>query len=162
MRPEGSTPAEYIENLPDDRRKAVAKLRSVINKTLPKGFQEGASDGFIHWCVPHKLYPAGYHCNPADPLPFLGIASQKNYIALYHMGIYSDPKLLKWFQDEWKKATPKRLDMGKSCIRFKNPDDIPYELIGELASRVTPQEWIGVYEKSFPRKKASRSARAQS
>src|SRR6185503_1152549 len=108
MRPEGSTPAEYIENLPDDRRKAVAKLRSVINKTLPKGFQEGASDGFIHWCVPHKLYPAGYHCNPADPLPFLGIASQKNYIALYHMGIYSDPKLLKWFQDEWKKATPKR------------------------------------------------------
>jgi len=162
MRPEGSTPAEYIENLPDDRRKAVAKLRSVINKNLPKGFQEGASDGFIHWCVPHKLYPAGYHCNPADPLPFLGIASQKNYIALYHMGIYSDPKLLKWFQDEWKKATPKRLDMGKSCIRFKNPDDIPYELIGELASRVTPQEWIGVYEKSSPRKKASRSARAQS
>ena len=151
MRPKGSTPAEYIENLPEDRRKAVAKLRSVINKNLPRGFQEAASDGFIHWSVPFKLYPAGYHCDPSQPLGFMGLASQKNYIALYHMCIYSDKNLLGWFASEWKKASSKKLDMGKSCIRFKKPEDIPYELVGKLASKVTPQQWIEIYAEFDPR-----------
>src|SRR5262245_6861728 len=151
MRPEGSTPEEYIEKLPDDRRKPVAKLRSVINKNLPKGFQEAASDGFIHWSVPFKLYPAGYHCDPSTPLGFVGLASQKHYIALYHMGIYGDKKLLEWFTSEWKKATPQKLDMGKSCIRFKKPDEIPFEVIGELMTKITPQNWAESYSKFDPR-----------
>jgi len=108
----------------------------------------------LGWAVPHKLYPGGYHCTPEQPLPFLSLASQKNFIALYHMGLYSDKKLLAWFQSEWKKASPRKLDMGKSCIRFKRPGDIPFELIGELATTFTPQQWIDVYSKWDPRNKA--------
>jgi len=103
------------------------------------------------WNVPHSIYPAGYHCNPKDPLPFMSLASQKNSINLYHMGIYANPKLLKWFQDAHAKASPKKLDMGKSCIRYKKPEDIPFELIGQLASKITPGEWIAMYEKALKR-----------
>jgi hypothetical protein len=102
--------------------------------------------GMMGWSVPHSIYPDGYHCNPDDPLPFIGIASQKNFIAVYHMGVYSDPKLLKWFTDEYKKRVPAKLDMGKSCIRFKKPDAIPFDLIGELASKMTVNDWITRYE----------------
>lgn len=151
MQSDAKTPNEYFASLPVDRKAAMAKLRNVIKKNLPKGFAEQMGYGSPGWVVPHKLYPGGYHCNPTDPLPFLGIASQKNFIALYHMGIYSDPKLLKWFQDEWKKATPKKLDMGKSCIRFKKPDDIPFDLIGKLASKMTPKQWIDNYSTWDPR-----------
>lgn len=149
MQSKATTVEQYIAELPEDRQKAVSELRKVIKKNLPKGFKEGMGYGMMGWSVPHSLYPAGYHCNPQDPLPFMGLASQKNSINLYHMGIYANPKLLKWFQDEHAKASPKKLDMGKSCIRYKKAEDIPYRLIGELASKITPQEWIEMYELAF-------------
>src|SRR5688572_1822076 len=142
---------DYIKQIPEDRKPAIKKLRAVIKKNLPKGFKETVGYGMMGYCVPHSLYPAGYHCNPKDPLPFMGIASQKNFIAVYHMGVYADPALLKWFTTQHAKASPKKLDMGKSCIRYKKPDDIPFELIGELASRMTPDEWIAMYEKVLKR-----------
>lgn len=149
MQSKAPTVDAYLAEIPEDRQKAMAKLRSVIKKNLPKGFKESMGYGMMGWSVPHSIYPAGYHCNPKDPLPFMGLASQKNSINLYHMGIYADPKLLKWFQDAHAKASPKKLDMGKSCIRYKKPEDIPFELIGELASKITPQEWIEMYESAF-------------
>lgn len=151
MRSEAKTTIEYLSSLPEERVVPMDKLYKVIKKNLPKGFSEGMGYGMLGWSVPHSLYPAGYHCNPADPLPFLGIASQKNFIALYHMGIYSDPKLLKWFTDEYPKHCRRKLDMGKSCIRLKYMDDIPYALIGELVSKMTPQDWITMYEKALKR-----------
>lgn len=129
------------------------KLRSVIRKNLPKGFKEGMGYGMLGYSVPHSIYPAGYHCDPKQPLPFMSIASQKNFIAVYHMGIYAMPELYKWFVGAHAKASAKKLDMGKSCIRYKKPEDIPFELIGELASKLTPQDWINVYEKAFRSKK---------
>jgi len=140
---------DYIDSLADDRREAMNELRNVINKNLPKGFTETVGYGMPGWVVPHALYPAGYHCDPKLALPFLNIASQKNFIAVYHMGIYADPALLKWFTDEFPKHSKTKLDMGKSCIRFKKPDQIPFKLIGELAKKMTPKQWIDVYEKNF-------------
>jgi hypothetical protein len=151
MQSKATTVDAYLAEIPEDRQKAMSKLRSIINKKLPKGFKESMGYGMMGWSVPHSKYPAGYHCNPKDPLPFMGLASQKNSINLYHMGIYADPKLLKWFQEAHAKASPKKLDMGKSCIRYKKPDDIPFELIGELASKITPQDWIAIYEKHVKR-----------
>lgn len=129
----------------------MTKLRKAIKKNLPKGFQEEMSYGMVGYVIPHKLYPAGYHCDPKLPLPFLAIASQKNFIAVYHMGIYADPKLLKWFTEGFAKVSKKKLDMGKSCIRFKKPEDIPFEFIGELVSKMTPADWIAMYEKNYKR-----------
>jgi len=140
-----------MEQLPEERKAAMKKLRAVIKKNLPKGFQECMGYGMMGYVVPHSKYPVGYHCNPKDPLPFLALASQKNFIAIYHMGIYSDPKLLKWFQEAHAKASSKKLDMGKSCMRYKKPEDIPFELIGELVSKMTPDEWIAQYEKQIKR-----------
>ena len=120
---------------------------------MPEGVKESMGYGMMGWCVPHSIYPAGYHCNPKDPLPFIGLASQKHFIAVYHMGIYADPKLLKWFKTAHAKASPKKLDIGKSCIRYKKPEDIPFDLIGELASKVTPEQWIECYEKLLKRTK---------
>lgn len=116
---------------------------------LPNGFEEQISYGHIGFVVPHSMYPNGYHCDPTSPLPFIGLASQKNFIALYHMGIYSDEKLLNWFKEEYPKHAKRKLDMGKSCIRFKKTDDIPYDLIGRLASKITPDQWIATYEKNL-------------
>src|SRR5687767_6796439 len=149
MRIQAKTIEDYIDSLPDDRREAMNKLRHVINKNLPKGFSEGLGYGMPGWSVPHTVYPDGYHCDPKLPLPFLGIASQKNFIAIYHMGIYAKPELLKWFTEEFPKHSKTKLDMGKSCIRFKKPDQIPFKLIGELATKMTPKQWIEVYEKHF-------------
>ena len=146
MQSKAVTVDAYLAELPEDRQKAIAKLRSVIKKNLPKGFKEGMGYGMMGWSVPHSIYPAGYHCNPKDPLPFMGLASQKNSINLYHMGIYADPKLLKWFKEAHVKASPKKLDMGKSCIRYKKPEDIPFDVIGELASKITVEKWIEMYE----------------
>ena len=147
MQSKATTPDAYMAEIPEERQKAFTKLRSVIKKNIPKGFSESIGYGMMGWVVPHSKYPAGYHCNPRDPLPFIGIASQKNFIAIYHMGVYADPALLKWFTTAHAKASPRKLDMGKSCIRYKKPDDIPFELIGELASKMTPDEWIAIYEK---------------
>jgi uncharacterized protein YdhG (YjbR/CyaY superfamily) len=149
MQSKATTVDQYITELPPERQKPINELRKVIKKNLPKGFSEEMSYGMIGYCVPHSLYPAGYHCNPELPLPFMNIASQKNFIAVYHMGVYANPKLLKWFSDEYTKAGVGKLDMGKSCIRFKKPENIPYKLIGELASKIKPKEWIEMYEKAF-------------
>ncbi len=151
MQSKAATPDEYIKEIPVERQAAFKKLRAVIKKNLPKGYKDGMGYGMMGWDVPHSIYPAGYHCNPKDPLPFMGIASQKNFIAVYHMGVYADPKLLKWFQAAHAKASPKKLEMGKSCIRYKKPEDIPFDLIGELASKITPAEWIATYEKNIKR-----------
>lgn len=149
MQSKAKTVDEYIETLPEDRQKAISDIRKVVNKNLPKGFREEMGYGMMGWVVPHKLYPAGYHCNPKQPLPFMGVASQKNFISLYSMCLYSDTKLLRWFQKEWPKHSSKKLDMGKSCIRFKKSEDVPLKLIGELAAKVTPAQWIEMYESAF-------------
>ncbi len=152
MTSDAATVKEYIDSLPEERKKAIMKLRKEIKKNLPKGFKEEMSYGMIGYVVPHSIYPDGYHCNPKLPLPFLCLASQKNFIAVYHMGIYADKKLLDWFTDEYKKAVQSKPDMGKSCLRFKKPENIPYELIGKLASKITPKEWISIYESNFKKK----------
>ena len=151
MRSKATTVDQYIDELPEDRKKAVAELRKVIKKNIPKGFQEGMGYGMAGYVVPHSKYPAGYHCDPKTPLPFIGIASQKNFIAVYHMGIYADPNLLKWFVAAHAKASPKRLDMGKSCIRFKKADQIPFDLIGELSAKMTPEQYVAFYESTLQR-----------
>ena len=127
------------------------KLRTIINANLPQGFEECLGYGMPSWVVPHSIYPSGYHTTPHLPLPFMSLASQKNFIALYHMGIYADKNLLDWWEKEYAKQCKRKLDMGKSCIRFKNIDDIPYELIAELCKKITPNDWIKVYEGSIKR-----------
>ena len=146
-----ASPEEYMASLPEDRKPAMKQLRDTVAKNLPKGFSEGMSYGMLTWVVPHSKYPAGYHCDPKQPLPFVSLASQKNFIAVYHMGIYAMPDLLKWFTEEFPKHSKKKLDMGKSCLRFKNPDEMPYKLIGELMKKITPDEWIQVYESILKR-----------
>ena len=145
------TPTEYMDSLPEDRKPAMEKLRSIILENLPKGFQECMAYGMLGYVVPHSLYPAGYHCDPKTPLPFLNVASQKNFIAVYHMGIYSDKDLYNWFVSEFPKHSKYKLDMGKSYIRFKKPDATPFELIGELVSKITPEQWIATYESHIKR-----------
>jgi uncharacterized protein YdhG (YjbR/CyaY superfamily) len=140
---------EYLKNLPADRLEVINKLRSIIIANLPAGFEETMSYGMIGYVVPHSLFPAGYHCDPKLPLPFISLASQKNFVALYHMGIYSSPDLLNWFTSEYPKYVKSKLDMGKSCIRFKKMDQIPYDLIGELAKKMSPEQWINLYQRSF-------------
>ncbi len=151
MQSKAATPNEYYDSLPEDRKPAMDKLRAVIQENLPEGFIEDVGYGMPGWSVPHSLYPSGYHCNPKDPLPFIGLASQKNFIALYHMGIYADKELHDWFVGEYPKYVKTKLDMGKSCIRFKKPENIPYELIGQLAAKMTPQQWIELYEAGLKR-----------
>lgn len=146
MKASGKTVSEILVNLPEDRVEPFNKLHEVIVKNLPKGFEASISYGGLGYVVPHSVYPAGYHCKPSEPLPFAGIASQKNTINFYHMGIYSDPKLLKWFVEEYPKHTSQKLDMGKSCIRFKKFDQIPYKLIGELMKKISAKDWIKLYE----------------
>ncbi len=144
-----NSPEEYINQLPDERQDSFNKLRNTIIKHLPLGFEERMSYGMIGYVVPKSLYPAGYHCDPKLPLPFVNIASQKNFIALYHMGIYTDPELLQWFQSEYAQQCKYKLDMGKSCVRFKKMDDIPFDLIAELMEKMTPEDWINRYESAF-------------
>lgn len=136
----------YIDTIPEERRAVFVKLKDIVAKNLPKGFQEEMSYGMIGFVVPHSEYPAGYHCNPKLPLPFISIANQKNFIALYHMGLYANPDLLKWFEDEYLAVTGKKADMGKSCVRFKKPELIPFELIGKLSQKISMKDWIKTYE----------------
>ena len=147
-----TTPEQYLKEVPADRQAAFRKLRDTIQKNLPKGFKESIGYGMLGYCVPHSIYPAGYHCDPKQPLPFVGVASQKNFIAVYHMGLYAMPDLLKWFAAEYPKHSRKKIDIGKSCLRFKKPEDIPFELIAELMKKVTVQDWIACYEKNIKRK----------
>jgi Domain of unknown function (DU1801) len=145
MQSKAKTVSEYIASLPDDRAEIIAAVRKEILNNLPKGFEETMQYGMISYVVPHTLYPGGYHTNPKDALPFISLASQKNHIALYHMAVYAGP-LHDWFVKEWEKFTDKKLDMGKSCIRFKKPDDVPVKLIGKLSAKMTPKQWIKAYE----------------
>lgn len=146
MQSTAKTPEEYIASLPEDRKAAMQKLRSVISDNLPAGFKETIGYGMLCYVVPHSTYPNGYHCDPKLPLPFLSVASQKNFIAVYHMGIYMDKKLLDWFTSEYPNHVKTKLDMGKSCIRFKKMDQIPFDLLGELFQKMTVEQWISDYE----------------
>ena len=140
---------DYISQLPDERKKVITELRKSVLKNIPEGFTETINYDMIGYVIPHSIYPSGYHVDPSLPLPFINIASQKHHVALYHMGIYTNTKLLKWFQTEYQKMCRYKLDMGKSCIRFKHFSDIPYDLIGELTTKINPQQWIEIYESSI-------------
>lgn len=143
------TVTQYIEELPADRKPIIENLRATILKNLPKGFEECMNYGMIGYVVPHSIYPKGYHCDTNLPLPFMGIASQKNNISFYHMGMYADKELLDWFVCEYPKHSKSKLDMGKSCIRFKKIEQIPLQLIAQLITKMSAQQWIDLYEKSF-------------
>lgn len=146
MQYKANSPEDYIDQVPAERRATLKKLRNIIKDNLSNGFEEGIQYGMIGYYVPHSIYPNGYHCKPSEPLPFMSFASQKNSINLYHMGIYAKQELHDWFVSEYPKHSKRKLDMGKSCIRFKNMDEIPFELIGELTSKMTANEWIDIYE----------------
>ena len=143
---------DYLATLPDQRKEAVEWLHQEILNQLPSGFEVGVMGGMINYYVPLSAYPAGYHCTPGEPLPLLALASQKNHIALYHMGLYMDEELAAWFAKEYQKQVPTKLDMGKSCIRMKNPKHIPYVLIGDLVGKMTMERYIELYEKQHVRK----------
>lgn len=151
MKSEADSPQAYIDQLPEGRQEPMRRLRECILQNLPAGFEETMSYGMIGYVVPHSIYPEGYHCNPELPLPFLNIASQKNYIAVYHSGIYTDPELKAWFTGAYMEQANGKLDMGKSCIRFKKPEQIPYELLGELCRKVSVTDWIQLYEDKINR-----------
>jgi Domain of unknown function (DU1801) len=161
MKPVGKTVKDILINLPEDRAEPFNKLHEVIVKNLPKGFEAAISYGGLGYVVPHTLYPAGYHCKPGEPLPFAGIASQKDSINFYHMGIYSDPRLLKWFVTEYPRHSKQKLDMGKSCVRFKKLNEIPYKLIGELMKKMSAKEWIGKYEAGLKPKPGAIKAKSK-
>jgi uncharacterized protein YdhG (YjbR/CyaY superfamily) len=151
MKTAGNTVDELIANCPPERQEAMKDLRATILAHLPDGFQECISYGMIGYVVPHSIYPAGYHCNPQLPLPFLTFTSQKNFIAFYHMGLYANEALFHWFTEAYKNRVPHKLDMGKSCVRFKKTDQIPFDLIGELVAKVSVEQWITNYEKLIKR-----------
>ena len=142
------TPEAFIDTLPEERKEAMNQLRNTILENLPDGFEEQIGT-MINYVVPFSLYPAGYHCPPKQPLPFMSIASQKNFIALYHMGVYANKDVLNWFVNEYPNHSKYKLDMGKSCIRFKRIDHIPYNLIGELITKISVEDWIATYENAF-------------
>ncbi len=149
MQSKATSPEQYINELPKDRKEVIKKLRKTILEKIPSGFEEQMSYGMLGYVVPHSIYPDGYHCSPELPLPFMNVASQKNFVALYHSGIYASKELHDWFVDEYPKYVKTKLDMGKSCIRFKKLETIPYELIGELCAKMTVDEWITLYEKNI-------------
>lgn len=151
MQSKATNPEQYIAELTDDRKEVIQKLREITLKNLPDGFEEQITYGMLGYVVPLTIYPNGYHCNPKDPLPFFAIASQKNSINIYHMTVYSDKNLHDWFSAEYPNYCKSKLDMGKSCIRFKKMNDIPFDLIGELLSKVTVEQWIEQYEKTLKR-----------
>lgn len=151
MQSKATTVEQYLASLPADRRAGVEAVRNVILKNLDKDYQEGMQYGMIGYCVPHSVFPAGYHCDPRQPLPFAGLASQKGHLSLYLMCLYNDlagkdgPAIIKWFKDAWAKSGKKKLDMGKACIRFKSVDDVPLDVIGEVIRRVPAKVYIEHY-----------------
>ena len=146
MNSTATTPSEYIAQLPEDRKAPIQKLRQTILDHLDPKFQECINNGMLEYVVPFTIYPEGYHCNSKLPLPFMNLASQKNFIAVYHSGMYAKKEILDWFVAEYPKHTTAKLDMGKSCVRFKKMDAIPYALIGQLAAKLSVNEWITIYE----------------
>lgn len=159
MTPPTARPAtieDYLAALPADRREAIEALRAVINRHLPDGCEEGMQYGMPAWFVPHTVYPAGYHCDPTQPLPFVSVASQKSHIGLYMFCLYLDPELMSWFETEWRK-TGSRWDAGKSCVRAKRLEDIPLELVGKAVRKVPVKTFIAGYEASKPASTRSRT-----
>ncbi|OEK09485.1 hypothetical protein A8C32_12285 [Flavivirga aquatica] len=152
MQSKAASPKQYLDELPEDRKEPIKKLRKQILDNLPKGMEETMSYGMLGYVIPHTVYPSGYHCDPKLPLPFMNLASQKNFVAVYSMAMYSKKELLDWFTLEYAKRCKYKLDMGKSCIRFKKMDDIPFELIGELTAKISTQEWIDIYEGALNKK----------
>jgi hypothetical protein len=148
MQSDAKSVPDYLNSLPAERKKIMMDLRKAVKQNLPAGFEETMQYGMISYVVPLKTFPKGYHTTPGTPLPFMSIASQKNHIAVYHMGLY-EGELLDWFTEEWKSYTEKKLDMGKCCIRFKSPAHVPVDLVGALASKITPKQWISMYEQSL-------------
>lgn len=140
---------EYLANVPEDRITTFVKLKQTILDNLPEGFEECLNYGMPSYVVPHSLYADGYHCDPNLPLPFISIANQKGFIALYHMGLYANQELHNWFVAEYPNHSKYKLDMGKSCVRFKKVDHIPYELIAELMKKMTVDDWVSLYEKEL-------------
>jgi len=149
MQIQADSPEQYVEQLPDDRKAAITELRKVILQNLPDGFVETINYGMIGYVIPHSIYPKGYHCDTKLPLPFMGLASQKNFVALYHMGLYGNMDLMNWFISEYTKYCKTKPDMGKSCIRFKKMDQIPFDLIAELSQKISVKDWIEIYEKNL-------------
>lgn len=149
MKTPGNSVQDIIDNQPEERKEAFSKLHHVIVENLPKGFEPALSYGMLGYVVPHSIYPAGYHCKPSEPLPFASIASQKNSINFYHMGVYAKPDLLDWFVAEYPKHSNQKLDMGKSCVRFKKIEEIPYDLIAQLMRKMTVEDWIEIYETNY-------------
>ena len=154
MQSKVTTPQQYLDELPEGRNEVVGKLRQQILDNLPSGIQETMNYGMLGYVIPHALYPDGYHCDSKLPLPFMNLASQKNYVAVYSMVLYAKPELINWFTSEYAKRSKYKLDMGKSCIRFKKMDDIPFDLIGELTAKVNTKEWINIYERTIKNKKS--------
>ena len=153
MRSEATSPQQYLEELPEDRKEPISKLRRQILDNLPEGLEETMGYGMLGYVIPHSIYPEGYHCDTKLPLPFMNLASQKNFIGVYSMAIYAKKDVYDWFTSEYAKRCKYKLDMGKSCIRLKRMDDIPYELIGELTAKVSTEEWIQIYEDSLKNRK---------
>jgi len=154
MQSKATTVKSYLASLPPDRRAAMEAVRTVILKNLDNDYVENMSYGMIGYCVPHSVYPAGYHCNPKQALPFAGLASQKNYMSVYLMCTYGSASHLKWFQEAWAK-TGKKLDMGKSCIRFKKVEDLALNVIGESIRRVPAKAYIAEVESGLAKTKSS-------
>lgn len=159
MRSTATTVDEYLEQVNPEQQEALARLRAVVKKNLPPGFEEVMSYGMIGYVVPHSIFPQGYHCNPTLPLPFINLAAQKNFIALYHMGLYADEKLMDWFTSEWANTSNAKLDMGKSCIRFKKPEQIPFELIGKLCAKMSVKDWIDQYTNMLSKSRGTTTAK---
>ena len=149
MTSKAETPEDYIAQLPEYRKEPIKKLNTLIIKQMPKGLESGMAYGMLAYYVPKSIYPDGYHCKPFPPLPFINLASQKNFIALYHAGMYAKKELYDWFVNEYPKHCKTKLDMGKSCIRFKKTDDIPYDLITQLLGKMNVEEWLDIYEKTI-------------
>ena len=152
MQIKANSPEEYIQNIPEDRIPYFKKLRTTILTNIPKGFEEQMSYGMIGYVVPKSIYPEGYHCDTSLPLPFVNIASQKNFIALYHSGIYANKELYDWFVNEYPKHCKRKIDMGKSCIRFKKAEEIPFDLIAQLMQKMSVKDWIHIYEKAIKKR----------
>jgi len=152
MQSKAISPEQYLKELPDTRKAPVFKLRLQILENLPSGIVETMNYGMLGYVIPHAVYPDGYHCNPELPLPFMNLASQKNFIAVYSMVLYAKKDLMDWFVAAYAERCKYKIDMGKSCIRFKRMDDIPFDLIGELTSKVETQEWIEIYETTIKKK----------
>ena len=153
MQSKATSPQQYLDELPEDRKEPVQKLRQQILDNLPNGMEEAMNYGMLGYVIPHSVYPDGYHCDPKLPLPFMNLASQKNFVAVYSMVIYAKKDIMDWFTSEYAKRCKYKLDMGKSCIRFKKLNDIPYDLIGELTSKISAEEWIQIYEDAYKNRK---------